>query len=84
MADDDDSCIERFTDSTGRVNLFDRSRNKVRMAAPSDDIFCAQRVWDQRAEAGFIKSIEDDFQALADEIAADKLTTFIREKKSDY
>ena len=43
------------------------------MATPDDDIFCAKRIWDQRAEIGFMKSIEDNFQTLADQIIADKL-----------
>jgi hypothetical protein len=66
--------IARFADATGRVNLFDRVRNKVRPATPKDDIFCAKRVWDQKAEVSFMKHIEDDFQGLADEIITGKVT----------
>lgn len=72
--------IERFADATGKVNLFDRTRNKVRMAAPDDDIFCVKRAWDQRAEV-VTKGIEDDFQDLADEIIAGKVTTLDPKQK---
>lgn len=73
--------IERFVDAAGKVTLFDRSRNKVRKAAPNDDIFRVKRVWDQRAEAGFMKSIEDDFQSLADEIIAGKVNSLDQKQK---
>ena len=35
------------------------------MAKPDDDIFCARRAWDQRAERSYMKRIEDEFQILA-------------------
>ena len=35
---------------------------------PTKAIFCAKRAWDQRAEVGYMKSIEDLFQNLADKI----------------
>jgi hypothetical protein len=44
------------------------ARKLQRRARPSDDIFCAQRAWDQKAETGYMKHIEDAFQALADNI----------------
>jgi hypothetical protein len=57
--------IARFCNIDGRVSLHDKLRNKVRFAKQHDDIFCAMRAWDQRAESGYMKSIEDEFQALA-------------------
>ncbi|WP_456706879.1 hypothetical protein [Bradyrhizobium sp. USDA 4452] len=38
-------------------------RNKSVRAKPNNPIFCADRSWDQRAETGFMKQIEDAFQA---------------------
>jgi hypothetical protein len=73
--------IERFVDAAGKVNLFDRARNKVRMAAADDDIFCAKRAWDQRAEI-VTKSIEDEFQGLADEIIAANVTILDPKQKA--
>lgn len=73
--------IARFADASGNVSLFDRARNKERSAKPDDDIFCAKRAWDQRAEAGYMKSIEDAFQELADEVIAGKVTALDPEQK---
>ena len=33
----------------------------MRLAKPNDGIFCAMRAWDQRAERGCMKRIEDEF-----------------------
>lgn len=60
--------IARFADAAGTVSLSDFSRKRSRRAKPSDDIFCAKRAWDERAEAGYMKEIEDAFQHLADSI----------------
>ncbi len=34
-------------------------------------MFCARRVWDQRAEAGYMREIENRFQDLAGRVIAD-------------
>lgn len=65
--------ISRFCKS-GVVALHDNLRDLDRPAKPSDAMFCARRAWDKRAEAGYMKSIEDGFQQLADEIIADRVT----------
>jgi hypothetical protein len=67
--------IGRFVDGAGTVCLFDKVRNKTRQAKPADEAFCAKRVWDRRAEVGYMKGIEDAFQALANEIIAGIVTT---------
>lgn len=72
----------RFVDGTGTVCLFDKVRNKMRRAKPDDEVFCAKRVWDRRAEVGYMKDIEDAFQALADEIIAGIVTTIDAEPKA--
>jgi hypothetical protein len=36
----------------------------------NDQLFCVDRLWDQRAEAGYMKKIEDEFQWLVDELEA--------------
>jgi hypothetical protein len=59
--------IARFADAEGRVSLHDLARSKVRSAKPHDDIFCARRAWDQRAER-YMKKIEDGFQHLASKV----------------
>ena len=60
--------IARFTNDDGTVSLNDMSRGLLRRAKPTDEVFCAKRAWDQRAESGYMKSIEDEFQELADDV----------------
>jgi hypothetical protein len=60
--------IARFARSDGVVCLYDKIRQRSRPAKPEDEIFCARRVWDQRAETGYMKGIEDAFQDLASEV----------------
>jgi hypothetical protein len=55
--------IARFANTEGRVSLHDLARSKVRFPKPDHDIFCAKRAWDQRAERGYMKEIEDEFKA---------------------
>ncbi len=58
--------IARFVGDDERVAVHDIARRKIRRTKPTDSIFCARRAWDQRAEAGYMKDIEDRFQALAE------------------
>lgn len=60
--------IERFQNSIGVVQFHDFERNKIRPAGARDPMFCARRAWDQRAERGYMKQIEDSFQGLAERI----------------
>ncbi len=62
--------IARFAKADGFVSLFDIARGKKRPAHPKDKVFCAMRAWDQRAESGYMKRIEDPFQNLAEDIIA--------------
>lgn len=68
--------IARFTDNNGLVSLHRLATGQRRKAAPSDDMFCAMRAWDTRAEFGYMKKIEDQFQGLASRII-DKTVTKI-------
>ncbi len=60
--------ISRFSDENGRVTIIHRKLDKPLLVKPDDQLFCAKRVWDQRAESGYMKSIEDKFQMLANSI----------------
>lgn len=62
--------IARFANSSRRVQVHWIKTNKLFLAAPDNEVFCAKRVWDQRAEDGFARQIERPFQILADEIVA--------------
>ena len=58
--------IERFCDNRGFVQV--RSGDKQFPSTPKNDLFCANRLWNQQAENGFPKHVEDVFQAVADAI----------------
>ena len=60
--------IERFAAADGKVSVRLRHTNKQLRLRPDNSLFCAKRAWDQRAEAGYMKTIEDEFQTLADQI----------------
>src|SRR5580692_2878660 len=62
--------LERFAGADGRVVVNDLVRARSRRAKPVDTLFCARRAWDQRAETGYMKGIEDEFQVLADALIA--------------
>ncbi len=61
--------IERFADAAGTVEVWLRRDDETFRASPDNPLFCARRTWDQRAESGSLKAIEDEFQILADRIA---------------
>lgn len=63
--------IARFVNEKGAVQVMRKASDRVFYAKPDNQIFCAQRVWDQQAEGGFMKEIEDTFQALASTLLDD-------------
>jgi hypothetical protein len=50
------------------VSVLRKGLRQPKKLAPQNPIFCARRAWDQRSEAGYMRHIEDRFQALADRI----------------
>ena len=73
--------IQRFVNQDGRVWLGDLDRGPDRYVKPSDYVFCAGRAWDQRAEAGYMKRIEDEFQKIATSIVDGHAVTIKPEQK---
>jgi hypothetical protein len=65
--------IARFTNADGVVDLDHFAISKTRKTVPDDDIFCAKRAWDARAER-LMKTIEDAFQGLASKIIDRSIT----------
>lgn len=61
--------IERFANDNGLVQTRLKYVGKTVSLKPDDNNFCALRTWDQRAETGFMKEIEDAYQDLADKIS---------------
>lgn len=73
--------IERFTNQGGHVSVHDLHRAEVIRAKPDNAIFCARRAWDERAETGYMKHIEDEFQKIAGPIVDGKAETLEPEHK---
>jgi hypothetical protein len=65
--------IARFADSDGLVSVFHIATGKNLKLSPDDHLFCATRIWDQRAEEGYMKEIEDSFQSLAEAIIGERI-----------
>jgi len=74
--------IERFTSQGKRVAVHDLHRGKIFPARPGNPIFLAFRAWDQRAESGYMKRIEDEFQEIVVPIVAGKTPTVAAEAKA--
>jgi hypothetical protein len=72
--------IARFAGADGRVHLHMKQGGPIRRAKPIDSIFCARRAWDHGTEVGFMKSIEDRFQLLADLIIDGRVLAFDAEQ----
>ena len=60
--------IERFVGKDKMVCVYLKPKNTSFRAIPENEIFCANRTWDERAEAGYMRDIEDKFQVLAEAI----------------
>lgn len=55
-------CISLFYND-GFVQLFDKEKGKVSLCKKRNAIFCAKRLWDERAEHGYMREIEDAFHS---------------------
>lgn len=75
--------IERFTAPDGMVEVNIGSDNRVERLRPDAGIFWTRRAWNQRAERGYMKQIEDRFQAVANRIASGELTEIPEESAHD-
>lgn len=65
--------IARFSQKDGFVSVFLLKQKKTFRLSPKDALFCAMRVWNQASEHGFMRKVEDDFQALANDILSDRI-----------
>ncbi len=71
--------IARFANDGGLVHVHLVGPAKTVSLKPDDANFCALRVWDQRAESGFMKDVEGAYQDLADKIADGKVVRRLRQ-----
>ena len=60
--------ISLFYDSDGKVELIDLSSGGIARRHKRAKIFCTKRTWDQRAETGYMVSIESEFHEEIDNI----------------
>jgi hypothetical protein len=65
----------------GRVSVYLLAREEARPIKPKNPLFCASRAWDQRAESGYMKNIEDQFQRIIAPIIQGKASTILLEQK---
>lgn len=75
--------IERFTNEDGLVQVHLIEHERTVFLKADDSNFCALRTWDQRAEDGFMKEIEDKFQNLADLIAEGNIVRRLTRDEKD-
>lgn len=75
------AAISRFSDSRGLVEVYSFRLNKKLSIPPSSQMFCAQRVWDQRGEY-FQKDLEDCFQSIVQLVLSEGLRTFDNEQNA--
>jgi hypothetical protein len=59
--------LKRFTHSDGLIDVHLRNLRILRLSV-NNELFCVDRLWDQRAESGYMKEIEDHFQALVTDL----------------
>jgi len=60
--------IAKFYGDDQRVDVMELESGSLRRCQKRDAIFCARRVWDQRAEKGYMSHIEDEFHNQIDEV----------------
>jgi hypothetical protein len=53
--------IKRFYNEDCYVKVKRKNNNKYFPAKAGNKIFCAKRIWDERSEKIWMKSIEDEF-----------------------
>jgi hypothetical protein len=72
--------MEQFAQD-GRISVHLIARGKVGPIKPNNALFCARRAWDQRAEAGYMKQIENECQAIIAPIIDGKVGVITPEQK---
>ncbi len=62
--------LQRFANEDGLLWVRRRKSAPEFPLPPEDQLFCALRVWDQRAESGFMKACEDAFERMVGRVVA--------------
>ncbi|MFT0173931.1 hypothetical protein ACLKMY_33850 [Paraburkholderia mimosarum] len=75
--------IQRFYNRHSKVTVvLTRENRRISNVDAGSNLFCADRAWDQRAEAGYMARIEREFQFLATRVLAGDLHWWGLEHKS--
>ncbi|MEO4030089.1 hypothetical protein ABH313_18865 [Chromobacterium vaccinii] len=74
--------IARFCHENQAVKVKLNNKEKFIDLRPDNPLFCAKRIWDQRAETTISKDIESSFQNLADKINSRAILTLTSEAHS--
>lgn len=61
--------LVRFAGTDGLVEVHLRD-GRIKRVSTTNQLFSVERLWDQRAEAGYMKSFESDFQGIVDALEA--------------
>ena len=64
--------LRRFASNNGKVEVHLRD-GRIATLPIDHQLFCVERLWDQRAETGYMKKIEDQFQEIIDRLEAGQL-----------
>lgn len=72
--------IKNFCDEGGYVEFFHFSDGIIKKVTPKDMVFCTKRVWDERAESGYMKSIEEAFLGISNQIILNNKNTFSKQE----
>ena len=78
--------LNRFRDSNGLVHTHIKKAQRTQNLKPNNNLFTVNRVWDQHAEAGYGKNIEDRFQNIAEDLIkrSRRLTTSENKAVADF
>lgn len=69
--------IVRFAQEDGYVAVYLQEQQKIVPLKPTDELFCAERAWNQAAERGFMRKIETAFQKLAEQILTETFDSIL-------
>lgn len=74
--------IKSFYSVNNTVEFLDVKSNTAQEKTAKDMVFCTKRVWDQRAESGYMKYIEDEFVTLLRDIREQNINALSHEQST--
>ena len=74
--------LKRFAGPDGLVEVHLQDERVTKLPV-DNQLFCVERLWDQRAEAGYMKTIEDNFQALVTDLENGRSAALLPKEHED-